>query len=125
MATDQQNWGDDVRRRWTEEELDALGADPREGEVWWCDGRALALGDGGKLRPVLIVVAYGRQGGARVVPLTSRKPDGGAPVAVAHRGGTSWMATVEARTVSVSALTSPLGAWAGYAAWKRALPHPL
>lgn len=112
-------------RRWTDEELDALGQEPREGEVWWCDGRALSMPDGGKVRPVLVVAAYGRTE-ARVVPLTSRKPEGaGAALAVGHRGGTSWMATVEARTVSTSSLTSPLGPWSGYAAWRQKLRHAL
>lgn len=114
------------RGRWTDEELDALAREPREGEVWWCDGRALAMGDGGKVRPVLVVATHGRTD-ARVVPLTSRKPDGaaGTALAVAHRGGTSWMATAEACTVPTVSLTSPLGPWAGYAAWRQKLRHAL
>jgi|GEM_PF-3055917 PemK-like protein. len=105
------------RNRWTEEELDALSQPPRPGEVWWCDGRALALTDGGKMRPVLVVGVSG--GTARVLPLTSQKPEG-APTQVAHRAGTSWLIYREPESISVRDLTAPLGTWSGYAAWRRA-----
>lgn len=97
--------------------MDAIGAaEPRAGEVWWCEGSATGLNDGGKTRPVLVLGVS--SDGVRVIPLTSQKP-AGQPTPVAHRGGLSWMASVEARTVSRIALVSSLGAWAGFAAWRR------
>jgi len=106
-----------ARNRWNDEDLDAVAQDPRPGEVWWCDGRALLLPDGGKVRPVLVTGVGGGQ--ARVIPLTSQKPEG-APTPVAHRGGTSWLIYREPLSVPVRDLTAPLGAWRGYAAWRRA-----
>ena len=105
------------RRRITDEELDSLSADPRAGEVWWCEGSATGLNDGGKTRPVIVLGVA--PDGVRVLPLTSRKPPGGTPTPVSHRGGLSWMVTtVEARTVARIALVSSLGPWAGFSAWK-------
>ncbi len=110
-----------MRRRTTPEELDAISSDPRAGEVWWCEGSAIGLNDGGKTRPV-VVLSVSPAGGARVLPLTSRKPEGAAVVVpVSHRGGLSWMVNAaEARTVARTALVSSLGAWAGFSAWKKA-----
>ncbi len=107
-----------MQRRTTTEDLDALSADPRAGEVWWCEGGAIGLNDGGKTRPV-VVLGVSPDGGARVLPLTSRKPEG-APVPVSHRGGLSWMVNEAgaARTVARTALVSSLGPWAGFAAWR-------
>lgn len=102
-------------RRTTDEELDAIGAEPWPGEVWWCEGTAIGLTDGGKTRPALVLAVV--PDGVLVVPLTSRKPEA-QPVSVTHRGGLSWMAG-EARTVPRIALLSSLGPWAGFAAWRR------
>ena len=105
------------RRQTTPEELDALTADPRVGEVWWCEGSVIGLNDGGKTRPVVVVGVA--PDGVRVLPLTSRKPAAGAPVPVSHRGGLSWMVNAaQARTVARTALVSSLGTWAGFAAWR-------
>ena len=98
------------------EELDALGGDPRPGEVWWCEGGALGFADGGKTRPVLVVRAEGAD--ARVVPLTSRKPESGG-MAVTHRGGLSWMTAGQPESVPRVSLISSLGPWPGFAAWQR------
>lgn len=109
-----------MRRRTTNEDIDALSADPCVGEVWWCEGSAIGLNDGGKTRPV-IVVGIAPDGGARVLPLTSRKPEN-ASVPVSHRGGLSWMVreATPPRAVARTSLVSSLGAWAGFAAWKKA-----
>lgn len=106
-----------MRRRTTWEDLDALSADPRAGEVWWCEGSAIGLNDGGKTRPVVVLGVA--PDGVRVLPLTSRKPPGGAPTPVSHRGGLSWMVneTAAPRTVARTALVSSLGTWAGFSAW--------
>jgi len=101
------------RRSVTHEELDSYAADPRPGDIWWCDGRALGLPDGGKVRPVLVV--HGGGTALSVVPLTTRRPAERA-VSVSHSGGVSWL-TNETRTVESSALLSPLGKWSGFAAW--------
>jgi len=106
-----------MRRRTTNEDLDALSAEPRAGEVWWCEGSAIGLNDGGKTRPVIVLGVA--PDGVRVLPLTSRKPPGGTPTPVSHRGGLSWMVTtVEVRLVARNALVSSLGAWAGFSDWK-------
>ncbi len=106
-----------MRRRTSNEDLDALSAEPRAGEVWWCQGSAIGLNDGGKTRPV-IVLSVSPDGGVRVLPLTSRKPQG-VPTSVSHRGGLSWMVGEAApRLVTRTALVSSLGPWAGFAAWR-------
>lgn len=110
-----------MRRRGTkttDEELDAMGAEPRPGDVWWCDGAAIGMNDGAKTRPVLVVRTEAGEFVA-VVPLTSRKPaDAAAPVRVAHRGGLSWFAGPE-RSVRRIALLSSLGRWPGFDLWRR------
>lgn len=100
-----------MRRRVTDEELDALSAEPRVGEVWWCAGESLHLSDGGKTRPVLILTLSGET--ATVAPLTTRRTNTG--IAVRHIGGLSWLTATRA-TVSRLSLLSTLGAWAGFAA---------
>jgi len=104
-----------LSRRRTVDEADIPAGDPRPGEVWWCGGEALGFGDGGKVRPVLVIGAFGGQ--VDVVPLTTRKPDGAAE-AVHHRAGLSWM-TDARRSVSPIELVSSLGPWAGYGEWRR------
>lgn len=103
------------RRPITSEELDSYAADPRPGDVWWCDGRALGLPDGGKVRPVLVV--HAGVTALSVIPLTTRKP-AERPVPVSHSAGVSWL-TNETRSVEPAALLSPLGRWSGFAAWTR------
>jgi mRNA-degrading endonuclease toxin of MazEF toxin-antitoxin module len=97
--------------------MTSAAAEPRPGEVWWCDGRALGFRDGGKTRPVLVVSHEPKGCDALVAPLTSRKPDGGG-VLVAHRAGRSWL-TGETRSVRGVDLVSSLGAWPGFAAWNQ------
>jgi hypothetical protein len=99
-------------RRRFEGDADGYPGEPAPGDIWWCGGDALGLGDGGKVRPVLVVRAE-----VDVIALTSRKPSG-KPVGVAHAGGTSWM-TESRRWVPEIALVSPLGRWAGFEAWRQ------
>ena len=90
--------------RVTDEELDAIGAEPAAGEVWWCSGPALDLNDGGKTRPVLVTGFFSDQ--ANVIPLTTQKPaEGGIPVR--HRSGLSWQTELR-KTVPRIALLSRL-----------------
>jgi mRNA-degrading endonuclease toxin of MazEF toxin-antitoxin module len=103
------------KRRITDEEIDAMGAEPRCGEVWWCEGEGLGFADGGKIRPVLIIGLFGDH--ASIVPLTTRKP-ANAPIAVAHKAGQSWLTDKET-TVPKLSLLSSLGPWTGFAHWRR------
>jgi hypothetical protein len=99
-------------------EIDHIDDNPTVGDVWWCDGRALPLDDGGKVRPVLLIAVDGSS--ATVRPLTTRKPRHDA-VAVDHRAGLSWL-TDTVGTVPLSALIGSLGAWKGFEAWRRKKP---
>ena len=103
------------RRPVTEEELDRLAESPQTGDVWWCDGGALGLGDGDKTRPVLVIGVAAE--GAEVIPLTSRRGSG-AGIPVRHRAGVSWMTDERPRRVPVLSLLSTLGGWAGFAVWR-------
>jgi hypothetical protein len=103
------------KRPVTEAELDAYYGEPAPGEVWWCEGPRLLLPDGGKVRPVLVVSLTGDE--ARVIPLTSRRPDG-VPIPVRHNGGLSWLTDAE-RTVPRLSLLSSLGRWDGFTAWRK------
>ena len=107
-----------MRRRYSDDEIEALGGEPATGEIWWCEGAPLNLTDGGKTRPVLVVSTWGDR--VSVIPLTSNKPGSGA-VAVAHRAGHSWLTHREISVARLS-LLSLIGPWNGYREWKAKNP---
>lgn len=90
-------------------------AAPEPGEVWWCDGAALAFEARFKRRPVLVVAV----GDDRVVvlPLSHRRHHGQEPE-VRHAGGVSYL-TGGAREVGTTALLQSLGRWDGFDDWER------
>lgn len=90
-------------------------ADPAPGDVWWCDGAALAFEWRFKRRPVVVVEVDGAA--ARVLPLSHRRHLGQEPE-VRHPGGVSYLAG-GVREVPVDALRERIGPWDGYDAWRR------
>jgi hypothetical protein len=85
------------------------------GQVWWCDGAALAFEAYFKRRPVL-VVAPGDVGGWNVIPLSSQRRFG-QETPVTHAGGVSFM-TGALVLVPPRSLVKPLGIWEGFPAWR-------
>jgi hypothetical protein len=91
------------------------------GQVWWCDGAALAFEAYFKRRPVL-VVAPGDSAGWQVIPLSSKRRFG-QETAVTHAGGVSYM-TGALVTVPTRNLVKPLGTWDGFTTWRDGPPAP-
>jgi hypothetical protein len=85
------------------------------GQVWWCDGAALAFEAYFKRRPVLVVTP-GDAGGWQVIPLSSKRRFG-QETAVTHAGGISYM-TGALVTVPARSLVKPFGAWDGFTVWR-------
>jgi hypothetical protein len=102
-----------MRRRATEADLDSTAGEPFPGDIWWCEGECLRLGDGGKTRPVLLLAIHGDT--ARVIPLTTRKPLGHG-ISIAHEAGHSWLTQTEVEVPAISLLFR-IGHWTGFAQW--------
>jgi hypothetical protein len=88
------------------------------GQVWWCDGIALAFDPYYKRRPVLIVGVEGDT--AHIIPLSSKRRYG-QETAVTHGRGVSYMAG-PVRPVPATALLKSLGSWDGFAEWQNGAP---
>ncbi len=97
------------------------------GQVWWCDGSALAFEAHFKRRPVLVLGVRdpGPDGATPevvVAPLSSARRFG-QEQAVTHAGGVSYL-TGHMVTVPSDALRKPLGTWDGFAAWSEEQNRP-